>query len=340
MKKLLLASTALVMTAGVASAEMTIGGSAEMGFQGGDFYGVGTDDLSFHQDYSIDIKGTGTTDAGLEFGFTFSLQGDGNVRTRNDIAGDNETVFIGGAFGKLTMGDTDGAFDWAMTEVNLAGGSIADDETTHGGFNGNAAFDGQNDDQVLRYEYAMGAFGFALSYEQFAQGQSVPGVDADDSIGVGLKYSTQMSTVALDFGLGYQQGAATAIGPYTLVSRTNGDVIGASVKADFGNGFLAGLNYSSYDFEARDVTGVLTNTPDATHMGLGVAYTTGPWTVAANYGKYDVDAVNADVTGYGLVVNYDLGGGAVVQAGYGATDFEAPAANDTESYSIGVAMSF
>jgi len=339
MKKLLLASTALVMTAGVASAEMSIGGSAEIGFQGGDFYGVGNDDLSFHQDYSIDIKGTGTTDAGLEFGFTMSLQGDGNVRTRNDITGDNETVFIGGAFGKLTMGDTDGAFDWAMTEVNLAGGSIADDETTHGGFSGNAGFDGQNDDQVLRYEYAMGAFGFALSYEQFNQGQSLAGNNADDNIAVGLKYSTQMSTVALDFGLGYQQGSGASMGGQ-IFGRTNGDVIGASVKADFGNGFLAGLNYSSYDFDALNVLGGASAAVDMTHMGLGVAYTTGPWTVAANYGKWDVDAVNADTTGYGLVVNYDLGGGAVVQAGYGATDFEAPAANDTESYSIGVAMSF
>ncbi len=83
----------------------------------------------------------------------------------------------------------------------------------------------------------------------------------------------------------------------------------------------------------------------ATHLGLGIGYTTGPVTFGANWGAWKTDRdfmrtavrVNDDATpdipnegtvrqaalvdsastGFGLTANYDLGGGAVIQLGFG-----------------------
>jgi predicted porin len=76
-------------------------------------------------------------------------------------------VFISGDLGTLTLGDTDGALDWAMQEVDFNGAaSINDDHTTHAGFNGNGGLDGHYDGQILRYDYSFGDFSVAVSVEQ------------------------------------------------------------------------------------------------------------------------------------------------------------------------------
>ncbi len=53
-------------------------------------------------------------------------------------------------FGKVVIGDTDGAFDWALTETNV-GGALRDDHTGHAGFSpgGNKGLDGLHDGQIL-----------------------------------------------------------------------------------------------------------------------------------------------------------------------------------------------
>ncbi|MHC0052295.1 porin [Actibacterium sp. D379-3] len=333
MKKVLLATTALMASAGFASAEMSITGFAEMGVFGGDFYGSDNDGMQFHNDFTLTFDGSSESDNGLSFGFHIEIEesngagainGNGSSDTstlagRRDASGasfDNEAVFISGAFGTLTLGETDGAYDKRLTEVALAGGTIADDETTHAGFNGNGNSDGTEDNQVLRYDYSFGDFGLSVSMEQNNDGGDDPAND-DDIFALGVSYDMDLASgVALGFGLGYQFGGDDDF-----------DLIGTSVSADFGNGFQIAVNYSDYDGDDDDVT----------HYGIGVAYTMDAWTFAANYGDYDRD-VAEDSSGYGLLVNYDLGGGAVVQFGYGSSDFDS--SEDTESYSLGVAMSF
>jgi outer membrane protein OmpU len=66
-----------------------------------------------------------------------------------------------------------------------------------------------------------------------------------------------------------------------------------------------------------------------------MTYTTGALSLHANVGFYD-PAVGASDETYGLAVNYDLGGGAVVMAGYGS---DVGAAGQS-TYSIGLGLSF
>ncbi|MGV6811474.1 MAG: porin [Brevirhabdus sp.] len=289
MKKVLFATTALVASAGIASAQgVELSGSAEMGIYGGT--GLET---QFWTDIDVKFTLSGETDNGLSFGATIDLDEEGGFAATN---GGPESVFISGDFGKLTMGDTDGAFDWALQEVGI-GSAIADDHTTHAGFSGNSGLDGSYDGQIARYEYSFGDFAFAVSAELDDTGAG------DPVFGLGGKYSGDLGGVTLGVGLGYQ---------------TNGtrDIYGLSIDAKFAGGFRGIINYSDLDTD--------------THMGIGVGYSANGLTVSANYGEFDSGA-----SGWGLAANYDLGGGAVLQAGYGSSD---PAGTNT--FSLGVAMSF
>ena len=76
---------------------------------------------------------------------------------------------------------------------------------------------------------------------------------------------------------------------------------------------------------------------DGSHYAIGLGYSSGALTIGANYGVYDFDGAGED-SGYGLAVNYDLGGGLVAQLGWGGGDPLVGTYEDT--YSLGLAMSF
>lgn len=334
MKKVLFATTALVASTGIAAAEIEFSGGAEMGLVGGDAYDnpltapADEGDLAFHNDIWLHVDFSGETDTGLTFGAHMEFDETNTGKAINGFwAGDNESAFISGAFGTVTLGEIDGAFDKAMQEVALAAGSIDDSETAHGGFNGNSGLDGNFDNQILRYDYSFGDFSFHASLEMDDM-PTAPGVRRGDDVwGVGFQYDADLGGAQVGFGLGYQTGEVETVVPGTFLDT---DVFGVSVDADFGNGFEAALNYSQMDPQGAG--------NDVDHIGVGVGYTMDALSIGANYGEYDVTGAG-DVSGFGVAVNYDLGGGAVVKFGYGSTDNPAGVA-DVESYSLGVAMSF
>jgi outer membrane protein OmpU len=312
MKKVLFATTALVASAGIASAQgVTLSGMAEMGIVGGDVYG---NEVQFWTDVDVTFTFAGETDNGLTFGGSVDL--DENFAFNGTTQG-GETIFISGAFGTLTMGDTDGALDWAMQDVGM-GATLDDTHTTHVGYSGNNVMDGFNgkDGQIARYDYSFGDFGFAASVEI-----DDTGVD-DPTFGIGGKYSANFGGVDVGFGIGYQ----TASGP-----GFDSSAVGASIDVKFGGGFQVIGNYTSFDNVAIGGIGGV----DA-HYAVGVGYTTGAISVSFNYGAWD-DTAGNDPMGYALQAAYDLGGGAEIQAGYGYSDF---GPTDANQFSLGVAMSF
>lgn len=325
MKKILLATTMLAGTAGFAAAEVAVSGYAEIGIIKSDNGFAGSTNAQFHQDVEVTFSMSGETDGGLSFGAAIDLD------ETNVAAGDDSgtTVFVSGAFGKITMGDTDGALDWAVADSGSLT-SLGDDHTTHLYYFAANGLDGSHDGQIVRYEYSFGDFGVAVSIEQAANGAT--GTLQDDNIGIGATYSMDMGGTALRFGLGYQAGSNDSGAD---ANYSNGDVLGLSVSAEFAGGFSATLGYTSTDYDALDVTGAASDEVDFDHTGLGLTYTTGALSVHANVGMFD-PAVGASDETYGLAVNYDLGGGAVVMAGYGS---DVGAAGDSQ-YSIGLGLSF
>jgi len=317
MKKVLFATTALVASAGIASAQgVTLSGAAEMGIVGGT--GIET---QLWNDIDVKFSLSGATDNGLTFGATIDLDEINNSAGSIDATkGGSSTggrdrnlssVFISGNFGTITMGDTDGAFDWALTELDAVA-DINDSNTGHSGFNGNGGLDGTYDGQVARYDYSFGDFSFAASVEQDDSAPVGPVV-----FGVGGKYKADLGGFNVGVGLGYQSNGTV-------------DVVGVSLDASTSSGIRGILNYTSYSGTAP-VTGL------NSHIGLGAFYSMDALSVGVNWGQFETNG-GAQKSGVGLAANYSLGGGATVQAGYGSS--KAYSGKTTNSFSLGVAMSF
>lgn len=334
MKKVLLASTALVAFAGAASAEVTISGSAEMGIVGGT--GMET---QFMQSVDVRFSLSGETDGGLTFGATIDLDDSQDTAAAGRDTVDSTTysdftVFISGSFGTVTMGDTDGALDWALTDMGNIGnpGTIADDETAHVGYNGNW-LDGAYDGQIVRYDNTFGDFGVAISVEMDDTGV------LDTGYAVGFKYSTELSGADLALALGYQEADVTNFATVldyfgsTYFGTTTGVkvtalALGATVTLD--SGFTGGFTYTDFSIDGTDA--------DITHTGIGLGYAMDAFSVHMNYGIFDVDGI--ELTGWGLAGAYDLGGGASVLAGYGSSDLGDIGGDTVDTWSIGLSMAF
>lgn len=331
MKKVLLATTALVAFAGAASAEIKLDGYAEIGVDGGN-NGYTT---QFHNDWQVNFNFSSETDGGLSFGGKVQIE---ETNSPQKIDGglkiDDEAFWVSGSFGKVTLGETAGALDWAVPDI-YTGTAISDDHSTHAGAYWNTGLDGQYDDQVARYEYSFGDFGAAISVEQDDTGVN------DPVVGIGGKWSGSMSGADLTAGLGYQSNGSL-------------DTLSLGVTAKMANGFSAALGYTSFDGPVgggffRDANGdaILTVGTDPVYdnwWGLGVAYTQAALTVGANYGVYDTDL--GKISGWGLVANYDLGGGAVAMVGYGSSDdntgsgFGSFNGHGDQTWSAGLGLSF
>ncbi|WP_353473303.1 porin [Salipiger sp. H15] len=349
MKKILFASTALVATAGIASAEVTLSGYAEMGiYNPGNRFDQKNDEVQFFTDIDLTFTMSGEADNGLVFGANIDLD-EAQKPFTNPWQQGGEALFVSYGGATLTMGDTDSAYDKIVPEMNLGGaGSIADDETVHAGFNDGAEFDGGvngSDGQIARFDYALGGITFSGSAEQIADGskpsdfvtaydaatdtKTFGRADSGETLwSAGVGYKGEFSGLDLNAGLGYLKLDEWA------------EVWGVGATVAFAGGFEVGATYS--DIQGEDDFAV----DSGDHWGLGFGYSMNALSVGVNYGAYDFDDAGGR-EGYGIAVNYDLGGGLVAQAGYGHSSFDNEQINskgtkfdEDDTFSIGLAMSF
>ncbi|WP_224816852.1 porin [Hasllibacter sp. MH4015] len=355
MKKVLFATTALVATAGIASADVALTGSAEMGVVGGS----GSTITQFHQDIDVTFTLSGETGNGITFGAAVDLDeiaGGAGGATNDDFG---YSVFISGDFGTLTLGDTDGGFDAGMLEVPAGPGSIDDAHTGHSGWNGFNQLDGVYDGQILSYAYSVSGFTVTASVEmdddreraapvapatsnapfgELATQPATDGLTGDAVYGIGAVYAGSFGGGSYNVGVGYQ--TVNDIDP--LVAGAQGyTAMGISGNVTLDNGLSVGATYATYEgFSAGN---------EGTHMGIGASYAFDDISVGVNYGVYDWEttALVADTSGFGLSAAYDLGGGLSARLGYGSSTVDAvnataPAATlgTTSTWSLGMAMSF
>jgi len=360
MQKVLLASTALVMTTGWAMADVTNAGDglgASISLSGEGKMGIIGDDADLDFDFDtrdaparfftdVDLKFTmtGMTDGGLDFGVEIDI--DENSAFDGETQG-GETLFLRGEFGNLYMGDTDGAYDWAMQE-SIIGGSLGD-VNEHAGYSGNAGLDGLiYDGQIARYDYSWGGFGVAVS------GEIDDYNEGDPVLGLGAKYTFAGNGFDATIGAGVQ-----SVGDIGNNRPFGGDGVGATIYGISGNvsfgAFQVIGDYSQINYS--DLEDPLTNNDvdNGTHWGLALGYEMGPWLFAVNYGHAedfierdtDIDNNNfllGDSEGYALTVNYDLGGGATMQGAISQNTRDLLRELDQDPdymrYSFGVVMTF
>lgn len=181
MKKLLLASTALVATAGMAAADVTVTGHAAAGYHSDlDATGVATAstvDSGIYSSVGVDFTMAGATDGGLSFTATMNIDAGTEVDTGNfEFDGaDGGTAGIGavtvtGAFGTLTFDNAgiDNLYNgdhnshdvkFAGTVNGIAVAITADADDSIAGTTGTAA----SADMSASASYASGPMTYALA---------------------------------------------------------------------------------------------------------------------------------------------------------------------------------
>ena len=354
MKQILFATTAIFAWTGMAAADVTISGIAEMGVFSRDLNidedddgDLDTDstDIEFFTDIDVTFTLSGATESGLVYGASIDLdESDGNDDSNSSPAfapesQGGESIFISGGFGTLTMGDTDGALDWAMTETDVNAGSIADDQE-HGGWSGNSGLDEQYDGQVLRYGYTIGDFAVGISGEI---DDDEADEDGDPVLGIGFRGSFDFAGNSIGFGIGYQNGDD---------GDDNGDAeaFGVSINTEIA-GFSVVLNYSNVDDDdllnqpdeddlgTGAVTDELGTDNSFDHYGIGLGYNTDLFQLHANYGQFDFDD-GRELEGFGVTAGYALGEDVNLQLGYSNSDDPDNDDEDRDTFSFGLAMSF
>ncbi|WP_343080192.1 porin [Ostreiculturibacter nitratireducens] len=308
MKKALFATTALVLTAGVAAAEVTVGGDGRMGviYDGADW--------NFTSRIRIKFTASGETDGGLQFGGSarvdhYDTTTGSPASAANGAAG---SVYISGAFGKLSMGDVDGAAKAATGDVSGVGLTGLSDLNelqymAEGGtdFQAGAGFTGE---PSALYEYSMGDLSFYASATN-------PTGDVD----------------------AYSLAGAYAMGNFTVslgYERAELDLVGANIDH-----YVLG---ASANFGPATVKAIATQV-DVDTLGtfnqyaLSVDYAVNALTVTAYY--KDNSELNGTPLGgteaYGIGASYDLGGGASLKGGYVSDQ-----TNDNEIADFGISFTF
>lgn len=245
MKKILIATTALVATATVASADTTVKGRAAFGV-----YSETGVDAFLQSDVDITIVGSTETDSGVKLTATVNLEDFGNDGVNffgynnsmyNKAGSTSDNTVIGISSGALSFnyGNTDGAIDAATTEVHRILGINAE----------LASVGVDNDDAgaIARISYAAGPATLHLSY-----------AGSDDAVGIGVKYKADAGSAKVTFGAGYEDS-------------NGGDIFAVSVGADFG-AFGARIAYA--DGSDSNFDG---------NLDFSVQYSANGLTVGANY---------------------------------------------------------
>ncbi|WP_444443747.1 porin [Rhodobacter capsulatus] len=305
MKKLLIASTALVMVAGAAAAEVKLSGDARMGVM------YNGDDWNFSSRSRVLFTMSGTTDSGLEFGASFKAHESVGAET-----GEDGTVFLSGAFGKIEMGDALGAsealfgdlYEVGYTDLDDRGGNdipyLTGDETLTA-----------EDNPVLLDTYSAGAFSVAASMSDGKVGET--STDDAQEMAVAAAYTFGNYTV----GLGYEKidspDTALMADMEQLELAAIAKFGATNVKAYYADGELD-RNAARAVFDLTPVLAAATAV-DHKAYGLSVDSTFGATTVGGYVQVLDIDTID-DVTYYGLGASYDLGGGASIVGGIADND--------------------
>ena len=251
MKKILIASTALVATAGFAAADVDFSGAAGFGF----IY----DGSDWNPDYytTLSVAMTGETDGGLSFGADFDITQDNGATA----VGDTE-VHVEGGFGKLTVGAVGSASDAKLGLGDIGYSGLGTDNVAEVlidlADSGNIMYTGSFGDfgVALSYDmngteifsvvatYAMGDYNFGIGYDDWglvagsAFHVKAGGNFGDVALNALYSRSSDVDTTTFGVTAGYTMGAATITAAYSQVdvAGLTADVYGLGVSYDLGGG--------------------------------------------------------------------------------------------------------
>jgi len=304
MKKVLLASTALIGFAGMAAADVTLSGSGRFGLVHTDTGLAGGDDTVLSYRMRVNIDASTETDSGVKFGGRIRLQYDnGDNDTVGGLAELNAAMLYAETAGfRFEIGNVNTAFDSLATLYNAELGFISSTTGSYSPFSYDSYTSspyaaGQFDRVGLFASYSVGNLVARASYIDYDQTDAGdPLTPTDEEMSISLDYTAG----AYKLGFGYVQNGAGAadydvwalLGEYALNDSTN-----------------IGLQYIAEDGQNNDATVTLYgNTKLASGIGLG-AFISG----------IDSDVTYANDYAIGVGANYDIGGATIagtIQKGF------------------------
>jgi outer membrane protein OmpU len=290
MKKILIATTALVATAGVAAADVSLSGFATVGVVSGEgIYRnvtrnghLDAGDARLETDLDLFITGTAQSDNGIAFSATINMEDLTGTNYGVGAANTTTTALSASKDGlSFTFGNTDGAADRLTNETarlypgvrfELWGGHV----------------DNVDAGQVARIDYTMdNGLRMSASYNGTA-----------DQLGVALQYSINGLTV----GVGRENSglAATNNKDYTVVSAS----------------------YTMGDFTVSAIHHRSDNQLGVTSMDqtdFGIVYTAG----AVRFGLESLSNSVSNTDNWTAFAEYDMGGGVTAFVQGGTRDYAA-----------------
>ena len=280
MKKLLIASTALVATAGMAAADITMTGHAAAGFHSGLTAGSAAAGAladaaeGIYSNAGVDFAMSGATDNGITFSASVSADAGSEID-----AGDFE--FDGNDGGTLGLGAVSmtGAFG-TLTFDNNGIDNLYSDATNHD----------------VSYATTIGAVGLTIAYDATQGSANATSASATYSAG-GMAFTLNASEAtggtSTDLAVSYALNDAV-----TITADTDSAAGGASVQSIGATTTLGGV-------------GVTVASNNNSEWDLDLSYSAGGWALA--YGTSESDAWEATATAA-------LGGGATFSAGVNSND--------------------
>lgn len=315
MKKILFASTALVATAGVAAAELTIGGSARFGLA---YDESETNETRIEQRMRVNITGIAETDAGVKLEARFRLEANEDDH-ENSISGRGPgaagfAVSFGGL--RVDVGNVSNVLD-SGDQVDYFGYGIGFTSflEANSNFNGPATGFGAGsaDATTIKARYTVGDFSASLSYKETraqAAVAAVPGNAGSAAVAADEEYQ---------LGLGYTLANGMSIGAVYSDTDTAGDywVIGL-------NGTAGAIGYTVMvgDGDNQQDTSI------SASMNYEVSSATSIRALVADGGMTGAD------TAYGIGFRHGLGGGVTLAGGVGSDS-----SSNTKA-DLGVSFSF
>jgi outer membrane protein OmpU len=258
--------------------------------------------------FRIAFSGSGETDSGISYGIS--------GRAEQSDTSTSGSQYISGAFGKISMGDLDGADEVA------AGGGVAG--VGLGGLGDLNDTKYQSSDHNLGYQYSASGFTFAYSQDT--------SVTSGSNSAIGLKYSGDMGGATVTIGVGQSDvgtssqttmSAGVSMGGLTVKAATSTNDNGPAVA------FKAGTARADAAVYVADTEAAANADTDQTSFSVSYAMdgmsVTGFSRTVSTSGSADLD-----YTGFGFT--YDMGG-ATLKAGV-VDD------NNTSVMDLGVSFSF
>jgi outer membrane protein OmpU len=282
MKNLLIASTALVASAGFAVADLSLSGAANVGILDN---GVDDADAFFYNNVSVTAAMSGETDNGLTFGASLTFRAGNDIDLDvGDLATENNSekkfsddvdlgnIYVSGGFGKLTF-DRDGI------------DNVHNDDIQHD----------------VMYEHTLGNVAFSATYNLNNENT------AGDEFSAKVAYTANPVTFTFKTD---DSGEADATLAYVM-----NDMITASINYD-----TDGQTIEAIEAKKTTVKAAYSNNGLTAHLALADEEDD-QWELGLGYAANDlsVAAVIAENDGTGstetdLTASYDLGGGISINA--------------------------